>query len=82
MDTTQSNYIVDRRLEQRIRRRAAALSLGGDPIDPAPPVAATLDEQLASLAMWLDLPADLRRRPEAWQMVRGAVSGQRRRAHR
>jgi hypothetical protein len=53
--------------------------LPGDPIAEARPVADDLAGQLATLALYFDLPYQYRRLPEAWPMVKAAAIGETRR---
>ena len=75
-----SEYIVKRRIERELRRRGSAAGLRGDPLDNAQPVADTAAEQLAAVAVWLNLPQAWRRHRESWDMTRATAFGPRRRA--
>lgn len=72
---TWREYTTLRRIEHAIRRAAVARGLTGDPIADVPDVADTAAGQLAAVAVYLDVPDDLRRHPATWHMARAAAYG-------
>jgi len=70
------------RVEREIRRIGHLHGFVGDPLDESPPMDSDIEGEKVALALFIQLPWEIRRHPASVEMARGIVFGDRRRRAR